>query len=456
MTTFIPQRPFSRAGVTIAVVLASSLTACGGGSDSKSTSTSKPPANQTETGGNMATNSQQLAAAALATIATADGTIADDPSSNAASQEFAAPISNLGNSVGILAVTTVVQFCGADPAVDTGAGNVTTVTDDKDPAGPSTGDTVTVTFNACQRGTVTINGTRGHTVVSLTGTPFVTPPWNVETKRDSDMTVATNTGITFTNKGTSTISEASTDGVTVTRHVIGTFDSSRTTATAATTTSDKFDIVRTSNQNTQTFTLEATIGSTGTAGSHSVTTPTPLSGTRGSPPEAGVILIAHTDLAGAKSSTKLTAQAGGLVLVEVDSNGDGTIDSTQTTTWTDLIGLGVGPIFGTGIGSGGGGGFGSGFNGGGGGTAPPGTGVPPGTGTGAPGGGFGPGTGTGGAPGGGFGPGTGTGGAPGGGFGPGTGTGGAPGGGFGPGTGTGGGFGGGAPGTVSPPPGAVP
>lgn len=357
MTTFIPQLPFSRAAAAIAVVLAGSLTACGGGGDTKSTS--KPPTPQPDTSGNTATNSQQLAASALATIATADGIIADDPSSTAASQEFAAPISQLGNSVGILAVTTVVRFCGADPAVDTGAGNVTTVTDDKDPAGPSTGDTVTVTFNACQRGTVTINGTRGHTVVALTGTPFVTPPWNVETKRDSDMTVATATGNTFTNKGTSTISEASTDGVTVTRHVIGAFDSSRTTGTTTTTTTDKFDIARTSDQNTQTFTLEATIDSTGTAGSHSVTTPTPLTGTQGSPPTAGVILIAHTDAAGAKSSTKLTAQAGGLVLVEVDSNGDGTIDSTQTTTWFGLIGLGVGPIFGAG---GGGGGFGSGFS----------------------------------------------------------------------------------------------
>lgn len=393
MTTYTQHHVLSRVAVT-ALVLAGGLSACGGGGDTKPT-TKTTPSPAVGTRGDAAMASKELAASALATIATADGALADDPTSIAASQEFAAPISTLGSSIGLLAVTTTVKFCGADPAVDTGNGDVTTVTDDKDPAGPSTGDTVSVTFNQCQRGSVIINGTRNHTVVALTGTPFVTPPWNVETKRDSDITVTTTTGNTFINKGTSTVSEASTDGVVVTRHVIGKSDSTRTTAAGTTTTADEYDIARTNDQNLQTFALEATIKSTGTAGTHSVTTPTPLTGARGNPPTAGVIVIEHTDAAGAKSVTTLTAQAGGVVLVEVDSNGDGTIDSTQTTTWFDLLGLGVGPIFGGGFGGGGGFGFGGGGGGfGGGGTAPPGTGIgagtPPGAGTGgtAPGGGF--------------------------------------------------------------------
>lgn len=50
-------------------------------------------------------------------------------------------------------------------------------------------------------------------------------------------------------------------------------------------------------------------------------------------PDAGVILTKATD----NSSVKATVSSGSDVLLEVDTDGNGTIDGTQSTTWDDLL-----------------------------------------------------------------------------------------------------------------------
>ena len=331
--------PFTRKVLALAVI--GTLAACGGQSTGTQASNDAPALSQS------ADNAQVTAAAAIEAFATASGSTTGDFVPTAA-------VSALATDVGALAVTTTVRFCSSPPAgaVDTGKGNVTTVVNDADPVGRSTGDSVTETFNNCVQGARTTNGTHSHTINTLTGTPG-TGVFTLDTTRMTDKTTTTATS-SSTTKGTSTVKESSTDGVTTTRSIIGTDSHTRTAGTATNTSTEDINMTGSTNAANNTFTHSGNIKSTSTTrGTHEVATPTPLSGTIGAPPTAGVILITHTPPAGStatKSITRITAQADGTVLLEVDSNGDGVVDTTTTTTWAGLIGIGAGPVLGFGRG----------------------------------------------------------------------------------------------------------
>jgi len=398
------------------------LSACGGGAakspePSSAAATTKntpkvdpntaPPAGGTSTSTTQTATSQNAgnAAAALAVVATVDGATTGDPTAAVNATDFQELAQTLTAASGILAATTTTVFCGADPLTDTGAGSVTTVRDDVDPPGPSTGDSVTVTFNQCVRGvapnTRTINGTDKHVLNTVTGQPYVTVPWTLNGSTATDMTTASAQATTI-HKGTTKTDAGSVDGVVATRNSAGDLAHTVTpTGAAAEVTTRKFDIASTRDTNLNTFSYSVNIDSSSPRGTRKIATTTPLSGTNGAAPTAGVLSITKTDTAtNSKSVVTITVNADGTVTIATDSNGDGVVDTTVTVPWTGLVGVGVnlfGGLFGGGagpslpIGGGTGGGFGGG------------------TGTG---GGFGGGTGTGGSfgggTGGGFGGGTGT------------------------------------------------
>lgn len=83
------------------------------------------------------------------------------------------------------------------------------------------------------------------------------------------------------------------------------------------------------------YTISATLSGTAIGGQVTVTTITPFAGTGAGYPESGSMRI--TGAGG--SSVTVTAIDGNNVRLDVDSNGDGAVDSTSTTTWAALESL---------------------------------------------------------------------------------------------------------------------
>lgn len=346
-------------GVALGMLLV--LSGCGGQADPQglvSTNNNDPQAKNSPAPSVTTSTAKDEASAALGLIGTLDGA----PSGNLTSQEAAAEFQTVAElltaSVGTQAVTTTTFFCSSPatattPAgsVDTGNGSVTTVRDDVDPAGPSTGDKVTVTFDACVRFGRTINGTRSFEYVAVTGQPFVTTPWTLSTTRSNNETIAY-AARTVVMSGTSSVVADSPDATIVNRKVTGTSTQTTTpTAGAAVTRTRTFTISTTRNAATQTFTTSANVSSTGPGGSNAIETTTPITGSLGffTPPTAGVIKITNTSttVPPVTRITTITILAGGQAQLDVDSNGDGIIDTTTTVPWTGLFGLGgVGLNFG--------------------------------------------------------------------------------------------------------------
>lgn len=311
----------------LAAAVLVALSACGGGQQASGVP---------ETGSERADDPVAATAVAIDAVGVANGSVGGDLVPTTA-------ISAVTTDIGALAATTTTRVCA-------GGGSVTTDTNDVDPVGPSTGDSLKVTFSNCVEGGRTLNGTVNSTVVTLTGTPG-SGAFTLNTTRATDLTIATAAGATIKSKATSSVNEAS-DGVKTTRNVKGN-SAVDVTGTATSSSTQDYDIASTTDAATNTFTQTASLKSTSTTGGgHEVATPTPISGTIGSAPSAGIITIKHTAADGSISLIKATIQTDGTVLVETDSNGDGVIDTTTTRSWFGLIGLGVGPAFGFGPGGG--------------------------------------------------------------------------------------------------------
>lgn len=236
-----------------------------------------------------------------------------------------------------LATTTNVHYCSSpDPLnVDTGNGNVTFIHVDEDPPGRSTNDSHTTNYNNCQSNTRVLNGSSSFTIVELVGVPFEpATAWTLTTTGTTDLTITfpTNERIVKSNYN---FSSSTADGVQFTRSVNGTSEKTRTINSELRTSSSVFNLLRDWNMSTNAYTKEIDISRTGSFGTRARKTLTPLAGV-GGPPETGILQLTDTAVTGEISITTYTALGGGNVLVEVDSNGDGVIDTTTETTWSAL------------------------------------------------------------------------------------------------------------------------
>lgn len=321
------------------------LGACGGGA-------AKPPSNSDNNPQNpppnqMSQESLDEAGGALGLIGTLDGAASSDLTRQEVTAELQTVAEMVTASPGTQAFMQTVFFCGSPQAggVDSGNGNITTRNNDVDPQGPSAGDTVTVTFNACRQFGRTLNGTRTFTRNFLTGT-FGTPPWTLDVTRTVDETI-TSPARSFTLEGSSKVVLGTGDGLIFSRVITG--DSRQTSTSlingAPVIRERSFVITTTRDLNSQTYATNADITSKGPNGTNKIETTTPLVGplTLLSPPTGGVIKIAYTSAATppSRSTTIVTVLAGGQAQVQADDDGDGTFDSTTTVTWSSLIGLGL-------------------------------------------------------------------------------------------------------------------
>lgn len=318
------------------------LANCGGGSTTRTTKTSTPATSADQ----IKQISLEIAGDVLVSAARFDGNASGNLTSNDATVD-AYNVNVLTDiAFSALVVTTDTFFCSSpDPAnVDTGNGSITITRDDKDPAGRSAGDTVTTKFNNCVQFGQTLNGTRSNSVDALTGTPFAVAPWSLSTTRSTDMTSA-GTNRSTVEKSTSTVKVSSPDNLVNTQNVTGEGTTTTTRGTAAPVTrNQKFTINTVTDLNTFTTKKDLDIqSSTDTGATRSVKTVQPLQGSMGGPPDSGVLEIKEVDAAaGVNRLVRVTAQPNGQAQVEIDNNGDGTIDTTVTTSWFAVIGIGVG------------------------------------------------------------------------------------------------------------------
>lgn len=328
--------------IVSSVVSAIALSGCGGGSTSRTPRASTPPVSAEQT----KQIAMELAGETLVAAARFDGNVSGNVTASDATVD-AFNISVLTDSAfSPLAVTTQTFFCSSpDPAtVDTGNGSLTITRDDKDPAGRSTGDTVTTTFNSCVQFGQTLTGTRANAINTLTGTPFAVAPWTVDTTRTTDLTSA-GANRTTVEKSSSTVKVSSPDNLVTTQNISGNATTTTTrTGAASVARTQTFTIKTVTDLNTFTSIKELDIKSSTDAGAtRSLVTIEPLKGGMGGPPDSGILEIKETDTAaGVNRVVRVTAQADGSAKVEIDNNGDGTIDTTVTTSWFAVIGIGVG------------------------------------------------------------------------------------------------------------------
>ncbi len=321
MPQSIPQRAQNRLFIFPLFALITSLVACGGNDDGEQ----EPLPNNQE----IDTSTESLV------NVTGDTTNAFDLGAFANTDVQRA--FNFQDTVVGLATTTNVQYCSSpDPLnVDTGNGNVTFTHVDEDPPGRSTNDSHTTNYNNCQMGTRALNGSSSFTVVELVGVPFESATaWTLTTTGTTDLTITFPTN-ERTVKSNYNFSSSTADGVQFTRSVRGTSEKTRTLNSVLRTSSSVFNVLRDWNVSTNAYTKEIDISRTGSFGTRERKTLTPLAGV-GGPPETGVLQLTDTTLTGETSMTTYTALGGGNVLVEVDSNGDGVIDTTTETTWSAL------------------------------------------------------------------------------------------------------------------------
>ncbi len=327
------------------------LANCGGGG-SNDTSTNTNNQDPSPTSGAIDRSLYAQATDGLTTVGELDGALSGDPTALDGDAIVYNIATLIANDVDPLAITTTTFFCNSpDPQnIDAGNGSITSTVDDQDPLGISTGDSVTTTFNQCTQFGRTLNGTRTHTIDSLTGQPYVTTPWSIETTRASDLTI-TASERTVSTKNVSTMIANSEDGVIITRSISGTGTRTVTNVNGSMTRDHDFTIITTQDFDLQTSTKSFSIsGSRDNGGTRNINTVTPLTGSLGEPPTSGVVEIGETiPGVGLTSFIRITAQPDGQALIEIDRDNDGVMDLTVTVPWFAAIGFG-GIILGNGLG----------------------------------------------------------------------------------------------------------
>ena len=214
------------------------------------------------------------------------------------------------------------------------SGSIATVWNDVDNSGQlSAGDVITATFQQCEDSTaLTINGTL---TITLTGTPAST---QFAGNAVFQNVVAAYTGVTYTINGNTTVSETDSDTLSSSSFTVGAAGLTVTIAATGYSDSIAFDsgMVAASSflAGTNTLTLTGSFVSQSIGGRVTIATPHALvQQAADAYPSQGQVLIT-----GASGSTLLaTALNSTQVQLQVDANGDGTVDGTTTVTWASLI-----------------------------------------------------------------------------------------------------------------------
>jgi hypothetical protein len=231
-----------------------------------------------------------------------------------------------GSGVSIAAVQNIDQPC------DSGTLSVS-FNDADNSATLTTGDTVSMSANNCTFSGVTMNGSISVSNIVVTGDQ-VTPPYSLQLSLTTSGFSVSSGGEVAAINGDGTILESTSDGIdgiTVTSSFSGA--GIQLTAGGETLTLTNYQITNVENETTGAYSvaISATISISSLGGSVTVTTDVPLSGVFPYEADNG-----HIICTGDNSSVTITVIDSTSVQLDVDLNGDGTIDDTVFKAWTNL------------------------------------------------------------------------------------------------------------------------
>ena len=231
----------------------------------------------------------------------------------------------------------------------TGGGTRTTIIDNQAPPWPSQGDINTVVYDNCVNGGTTMNGQRSSLVEVMIGQQFIDPDWSLTTTVSRDITRTAN----VTGNVSSVVGESS-ESMTVTNNTNYLQVSSGSWVNVR--PNNGVDVEDTVSHNityawedtptgTYQWDFEVQTASTNPIFPDAVTKSlVTLTGPNTQPPEIGKIEITKTyadvqldPTSNIVNVTTITALGAGAVLIEIDMDNDGVIDSSVESTWSQVM-----------------------------------------------------------------------------------------------------------------------
>ncbi len=199
------------------------------------------------------------------------------------------------------------------------------------------GDEFNISFNGCNEGDgVTLSGGFNMVFGAIQGDLlFGGAPYSYTVMVDIGSLNVVSMGESFSADGDMTLALSSQDDITITTRISG--DSLAVTQAGEVSTLTNYDITETFNDVTTAYVADTngTFTNAGLGGTVTFSTVTSFEGVGDDWPTVGEMLIE-----GANGSTvNLTADGSGMVLLQVDANGDGTIDETIVSTWAEITSL---------------------------------------------------------------------------------------------------------------------
>jgi hypothetical protein len=195
----------------------------------------------------------------------------------------------------------------------------------------STGDTINMTANNCTFGDVIMNGSLSISHVVVSGDEFA-PPYSIQfTLQATNFSVSSGGEVVVLNGG-GTIGESTNDDISFTSTFSG--KGIELAAGGDSLILTDYNIQETENQATGEYSISinGTISSSNLGGSVTVTTDITLTGVGAFDADVGQI----TCVGAGNTSVTLIAVDSLNVRLEVDENGDGTVDQTLSAAWSDL------------------------------------------------------------------------------------------------------------------------
>jgi hypothetical protein len=223
----------------------------------------------------------------------------------------------------IAAVQDINQNCDS--------GNLSLTFNDADnSASLTSGDTISMSANACTFSGVTMNGSISISNVVVTGDQ-ITPPYSMQFRLTTSGFSVSSGGETAAINGSGTISESTSDDITF----ISSFSGAgiEMTAGSEVLTLTNYQITEVENEATGAYSMDisATVSSPALGGSVTITTDVPLSGVYPFEADAGQITCT-----GDNSSVTIIVIDSTSVQLEVDLDGDAVTDDTINESWVNL------------------------------------------------------------------------------------------------------------------------
>jgi hypothetical protein len=212
----------------------------------------------------------------------------------------------------------------------TDGGDLTFTVDDAD-GNPSSGDSLSASYNNCVEGDTVLNGSISIVINSYDGDPQGVGAFSLQLSIQANNFTATQNGETTSLNGAMTLSQSTNDGVAFTNSISGT--SIVVNGSGVSAALSAFQLTSTENNGDYTLVINATVSSSQIGGAVTIVTTTPFRSIAPGHPYEGQAIITG---ANGTSVTLIAISDAQSVRLLVDETGNGTPDRVIDTTWDAL------------------------------------------------------------------------------------------------------------------------